>query len=118
MKIRKIIYLVIVTLLLNNIIYSQTSNSDLELMAIRQDMVKPSMTTNYEFFLADFKNYLESKNFKNFEYYTHFQDDYTFRHISPISDLNLLKTSTLSELAKQFNDPEFDLIIDEMNANC
>lgn len=116
MKINNVLYIVFTVLLLHNTTgYSQISNDNLDLIVVREDKVIPSMSSDYEFFLADIKSFLEDKNIKDFNYFTLMQDEYMFRHITPIKSLKEIDKNSNKSLAKKLNDPELDLILELMN---
>lgn len=116
MKIKNILYIVFAVLLIQNTtMYSQVSEDDWDLILVREDKVIPSMANDYELFLADIKSYLEEKKVKDFNYFTLMQDEYMFRHVTPIKSLKEIQNSSQSFLAKKMNDPELDLILNLMN---
>jgi hypothetical protein len=116
MKIHKIIYIVIAILGFNsNVVYSQEATDNINLLVIREDVVVPSLSHNYELFLADIKSYLEEKNVKNFKFATNLQDNYTFRYVTPIKSLNDIKDTDYISLSKKLQDPELDLMLQSMN---
>lgn len=116
MKIYKIIYSIVVVLALNSqFAYSQQATDDMNLLVVREDIVVPALSHDYELFLADIKSYLEEKKVKNFKYFTHLQDNYTFRYITPIKNLSEIKDSEYISLSKKLQDPELDLMLQSMN---
>lgn len=118
MKHLKIVYLLLVIFIGQSInVYSQISNNELDLILVREDKVIPSLSSEYESFLADAKKYFEDNKTKNFNYFTLMQDNYTFRHITPINDLNDINYSTPGSLSKKVNKPELNLILESMNSS-
>jgi hypothetical protein len=116
MKISRIVYVIVTVLLLqNNYTYSQFLDDNIDLLVIREDIVEPSMSNDYELFLADIKSYLEDKKVKNFNFFTHVQDDYVFSYITPIKNLHEIDNNSYGALAKQMQDPELNLMLDLMN---
>ncbi|WP_276391861.1 hypothetical protein [Eudoraea chungangensis] len=91
---------------------SQQLMEDYDLFLVREDKVTPSMSTDYEMSLADLKAFLAENDIKDFNYFTHFQDDYKFLHIVPIDNLNDLRKGTREAFKSRINKPELELIMD------
>lgn len=101
----------------NSSVYSQESPDDLNLIVVREDRVNPSLSSEYELFLAQAKAYLEENKINNFNYFTLMQDNYMFRHVVPIKSLSEIDNTTHGNLSEKLNDPELDLILDLMNTS-
>lgn len=95
---------------------SQDSSSDWDLILIREDNVKPSMTEDYERSLSDLKSFLEESNVKDFGYFTHLQDDYHFIHSVPINNLGAIDKGMLDYVAQKTDKAELNLIMEELNS--
>lgn len=118
MKIIRIIIVIIALLMTNiNVLFSQLSDENWDLMLIRNDKVYTSMTMEYERTLVDLKDYLSTKNIEGFNYFTHLRDDYSFTHAIPLNELSDMSKGIHSVLAKQINDPEFNTIITRLKKN-
>ena len=116
MKFHRISCIVIViTLLQSSNVLCQLTDEKWDLMLIREDRVYPSMTDDYEMTLMDLKEFLNEKNVKGFNYFTHMQDDYFFTHVTPIDHFKDLGKGIHSFMAREVNDPELDLILDYLN---
>jgi hypothetical protein len=115
MKTSRAIHILVIFLLFNSLVTGQLSEEKWDLMLIREDRVNPSMTDHYETTLTDLKEFLASKKAKNFTYFTHIQDDYSFTHVTPIQHLKDLNKGIHSFFAKEVNDPELDVILANLN---
>ncbi len=93
-------------------LHSQNRIEDYDLFLVREDYVSPSMSKDYEMSLADLKGFLEEKKIKDFNYFTHIQDDYRFLHIVPINKLEDLHYGTREAFESKVNEPELTLIMD------
>jgi hypothetical protein len=102
--------------LLNFNAYSQQSISDWDLVLIREDHVKPSMTKEYEMALTQLKSFLEEEKVGDFGYFTHLQDNLNFTHVSPINQLSDLDKGMLDYVAQKVNKPELNLILENLNS--
>lgn len=102
--------------LLNFNSYSQQLTSDWDLVLIREDHVKPSMTEEYEMALSQLKSFLEEEKVKDFGYFTHLQDNYHFTHVAPITQLGDLHKGMLNYVAQKVNKPELNLILENLNS--
>ncbi len=115
MKIYRVINIVVILLFIFGNAACQLSDEKWDLMLIREDKVYPSMTDNYEMTLTDLKGFLTSKKAKDFTYFTHIQDNYSFAHVTPIHHLKDLSKGIHSFFAKEVNDPELDVILAYLN---
>ncbi len=115
MKIIRIIQIIIaIALVHSNNAFCQLSDENWDLMLIREDHVYPSSTMEYEMSLADLKQLLSTKNMKGFNYFVNLRNDYSFTHVIPLNKIEDLKLGIHSIVAKQVNDPLFDLILNDL----
>lgn len=108
---KKILITIIATVFSLQGLIAQESN---QLFLVREDMVLPSMVDEYERSIRDIKSYLEEKNEKDFTFYSHLMDDYSFIHMTPIPDLSKIENGIQSYYAGKVDDPEFYLLQDNM----
>lgn len=118
MKNLKILNLVgLFILLLNSISIAQiSSESDLNLILVREDRVVPSLVGEYEAALFDLKEFLTVNNEAEFQYFCHLQDDYTFTHAIPVVDCEEVEYFKFVSWVERMNNPELDLIYDALNS--
>ncbi len=111
MKIIKLmVQLFIVQMLVSSLAIGQSTASEWKYIFVREDVVKPSMTEDYEASLADLKLLLGEGKVKDFSYYTHLQDNYNFVHFTPLTDLKDIEKSMVEIVAGKVNMTEFNLI--------
>ena len=116
MKIKSIIYIAIFIILSQGTLaWGQVSDEKWDLMLIREDKVFPTMTDEYEMTLMDIKDYLSENKVKDFNYFTHMQDDYFFTRVMPIHRLSDLKNGIHEYVEKKIKDPEFTLLTEYLN---
>lgn len=116
MKIKGIVILSMVFVFSQNtVVLGQDTDVDWDLLLIREDQVFPSMAEDYQMSLTDLKDLLTEKKEKNFNYFTHLQDDYMFTHITPIKHFKDLGNGMRSLFGKEANDTELDLVLDYMD---
>jgi hypothetical protein len=112
---KKISFLLCVVLLTGlNSINAQTPD-DSKYILVRNDVVKPSMTVQYEGSLADLSNFLTENNIKDVNYLTQLEDNYHYSHVSFINDLNEIEGGMQSYINGSKNSAEFNLIWDYLN---
>ena len=99
----------------NDVVWAQLSDSDWNLMLIREDKVLPSNTAAYESSLMNLKNFLERENVKNFNYFTHLQDDYNFVHITPVRNLNDIGKGIHELISKETSNQEYERILEYLD---
>ena len=113
-KIRNMLIIVILTLVSNSFVFAQLSESNLNLLLIREDNVIPSQTSIYEAALADLKAILISVNDKNINYFCHMQDDFNFTHIIPVKSLEDIDNLKIDRVVERLGKPELNLVYDEI----
>lgn len=95
---------------------SQDSQSDWDLILIREDQVKPSMVEDYERALSELKNLLEEGTVKDIGYFSHLRDDYLFTHAVPINQLGEIDKGMLEYVAQKADRDELNLILGNLNS--
>jgi len=92
-------------------------NIDLEhnYVLIREDVVKPSMTADYEGAIADLSLFLKENKVKDVNYLTQLQDNYHYSHVSFIKDLSEVEGGMRAYINRKKNSAEFNLIWDYLN---
>jgi hypothetical protein len=104
-------------LLLNYTTIAQiSSESDLNLILLREDRVVPSLVGEYEAALIDLKEFLTANKEAEFQYFCHLQDDYTFTHAIPVVDCEDVEYYKFVSWIERMNHPELDLIYDVLNS--
>lgn len=94
---------------------AQISDKDWDYMLIREDVVEPSQTADYEASLTDLKTFLSANKHVKFNYYTHLQEDYIFRHVIPVDDIKNLHKGMHHLFSKNVKSDELDLILSDLN---
>ena len=112
MKSPRIIYIVITLILINTSVSLCQDTEKMNIMVIREDLVAPASTNDYEMSLMGLKEFLLEKKIQDLNYFVHLRDDYIYTHVIPIDRLENLSNGLHSYIAKKINDPEFDIIID------
>ena len=115
MKSPRIIYIVITLILINTSVSLCQDTEKMNIMVIREDLVAPASTNDYEMSLMGLKEFLLEKKIQDLNYFVHLRDDYIYTHVIPIDRLENLSNGLHSYIAKKINDPEFDIIIDYLN---
>jgi hypothetical protein len=96
---------------------SQTKDVDWDVLLIREDHVKPSLTMEYEASLMDLKDYFESRADHNFSYFIHLQDNYYFSHIIPLTSPDKLQEGMLETIVANTKDKTLELIWEDLNSS-
>lgn len=84
-------------------------------IVIRNDVVKPSMTVQYEGSLADLSNFFSENNSKDVNYLTQLEDNYHYSHVTFINDLNDIEGGLKAYISGKKKSAEFDLIWNYLN---
>jgi len=115
MRIKKLSLILFIVLLSGyNSIIAQTIDKT-KYILVRNDVVKPSMTVQYEGSLADLSSFLTENKIKNVNYLTQLEDNYHYSHVSFLNDLNEIEGGMQSYINGSKNSAEFDLIWDYLN---
>lgn len=116
MKFLNICKVTILGILLNSVsLFGQAPQDNWDLMLIREDKVYPSLTNDYEISLLDLKSFLDENNVEGFNYFAHLQDNFTYSHVTPIKELKDLNEGTKAYFAKKVNNPDLDIILDNLS---
>lgn len=84
-------------------------------IVIRTDVVKPSMTVQYEGSLADLSDFLAENKVKDVNYLTQLEDNYHYSHVSFIDNLNGVESGLRDYINGKNKSAEFDLIWGYLN---
>jgi hypothetical protein len=95
--------------------YSQMTDENWNYLLIREDVVKPSMTTNYEASLTDLSEFLTVNNIQNVNYLTQLQDNYHFTHVTVLNDLSEIGGGIDAYISGDKASTEFNLIWSDLN---
>ena len=98
-------------------VVAQTDDVDWDVLLIREDHVKPSLTNEYEASLTDLKNFFESRPEYDFNYFIHLQDNYYFSHIIPLDSPDQFEEGMLETLLASTEDQMLELIWDDLNSS-
>ncbi|MEZ5195570.1 MAG: hypothetical protein R2764_04000 [Bacteroidales bacterium] len=82
---------------------------------MREDVVNPSMTVDYEASLSDLASFLDENKVKHVNYMTQLQDNYHYSHITVLNDLNEVNSGLRAFIHGDNKSAEFDLIWDDLN---
>jgi hypothetical protein len=96
---------------------AQTSESEWDMMLVREDKTIPSLVGNYEAGLMDLKEFLIEENIEDFQYFCHMQDDYSFTHVIPINSFEDLESLKLASWVARMENPKADLIYNDINTS-
>jgi hypothetical protein len=98
-----------------NGVFSQMTDENWNYLLIREDVVIPSMTFEYETSLTDLSIFLTDNNIKNVNYLTQLQDNYHYTHVTVLDDLNEIGSGIKAYINGDKTSSEFDLIWDDLN---
>lgn len=98
-----------------NIIVAQNIDDKDNYILIREDVVKPSRTVEYEAALAELSNFLKKNEVSDIMYLTQLQDNYSYAHISIIKNIDQLDGGLRKYFEGTANSAEFELIWDYLN---
>lgn len=101
----------------NSHVFAQSSESDWNMMLVREDKVIPSQVGNYEAALMDLKEFLKEENVDDFQYFCHMQDDYHFTHVIPVNSCEDVDYMKLASWVERMSNPEADLIYSDINGS-
>lgn len=96
---------------------AQTQDADWDVLLIREDHVKPSLTNEYEASLTDLRNFFESRPEYDLNYFIHLQDNYYFSHIIPLDSPDKFEEGMLETLLASTEDQMLELIWDDLNSS-
>jgi len=82
---------------------------------IRNDVVKPSMTTQYEGALADLSDFMTENKVKEANYLTQIEDNYHYSHVTFVDNLNDIEMGLASYINGKKKSASFDLIWESLN---
>jgi hypothetical protein len=89
---------------------AQSKDVNWDILLIREDNVKPSMTEVYEEALMDLKMVLTADPVDGLNYYIHLQDNYHFSHIIPTENIGSLEEGMLETICLDGGDETLELI--------
>lgn len=84
-------------------------------IVIRTDVVKPSMTAQYEGSLADLSDFLSENKVKDANYLTQLEDNYHYSHITFVDNLNDIDGGLASYINGKKKSAGFNLIWETLN---
>lgn len=96
--------------------WAQKNASEWDFIYVREDIVKPSLTNEYEAALSDLKSLLTENKVSDFSYYAHLLDNFHFVHITPLKNLHDIEKGTMEFLAAKVKGKEFDLVWADLTA--
>jgi len=96
---------------------AQTTDVDWDVLLIREDHVKPSLTMEYEASLMDLMDFFESRPESNLNYFIHLQDNYYFSHIIPLSSMDKIEEGMLETIVATSADKTLELIWEDLNSS-
>jgi hypothetical protein len=82
---------------------------------VRNDVVKPSMTVQYEGSLVDLSSFLSENKVKDVSYLTQLEDNYHYSHVSFVDNLNDIEGGLGAYINGKKKSAEIDLILDYLN---
>jgi hypothetical protein len=115
MKMKKINFLLCLVLLIGFSTANAQSIDKSNYIVIRNDVVKPSMTVQYEGSLTDLSDFMTVNKVKDVNYLTQLEDNYHYSHVSFIDDLNDIEGGLRAYINGKKNSAEFDLIWSYLN---
>lgn len=115
--INKVIIISLMFLLANGFVSGQSSESDWNMMLVREDNVIPSLVGNYEASLMDLKEFIIEENVEDFQYFCHMQDDYCFTHVIPVNSCEDVGYMKFASWVQRMSNPEADLIYADINGS-
>jgi hypothetical protein len=83
-------------------------------LLIREDVVIPSKSSDYEISLLKLTSFLEGKNVNDVNYMTHVQDNYHYSHITVLRDLDEIQGGIPAYITGKNASDEFNLIWEEL----
>lgn len=116
-NLKKVFIASLMLLMAQGFAFGQSSESDWNMMLVREDKVVPSLVSNYEAALMDLKEFLTEENVEDFQYFCHMQDDYHFTHVIPVNSCEDVESLKLISWVERMSNPEADLIYDEINGS-
>jgi hypothetical protein len=99
-----------------SLLCAQDNASEWDYIFVREDIVKPFMTVQYEAAIADLKIIFTEEVVSDYSHYTHLQDNYHFIHMTPLNKLEDVEKGTVEYLAKQVDKDKFNLIWSDLAA--
>jgi len=84
-------------------------------IVIRNDVVKPSMTAQYEGALSDLSAFLEENKVKNANYLTQLEDNYHYSHVTFLDNLNDIEGGLGEYINGKKKSAAFSLIWESLN---
>ncbi|NOQ97138.1 MAG: hypothetical protein GQ561_03160 [Calditrichae bacterium] len=113
----KLMLSLFITLMLNaNYLMAQSNASEWDYVIVREDIVIPSLTKEYEAALADLKLLLAEGKVMDYSYNSHLLDNYHFVHMTPLKKLEDIEKGGIEYVADKVNKDEFDLIWSDLAA--
>ena len=112
---RKYILLIIILLCGVEMTFAQLSDKDWNYLVIREDVVKPSMTTDYEASLSDLSGFLTDNKVHGVHYITQLQDNLHYTHITSVKKMDEFDDGLRAYIRGEKNNAEFDLIWSDLN---
>ena len=93
-----------------NVGIAQISDSNLNYLMVREDMVKPSRAADYEASLTDLALFLSDQKVQSVNYMTQLQDNFHYSHVVRLNSLNDIDGGLRSYVKGEKKSAEFDLI--------
>lgn len=102
---------------LTEIINVSAQDLDIEgnYILIREDIVKPSMTIQYEAAMAELTDFLVKNEVSDIMYITQLQDDYSYAHVSVVNQIEQVEKGLRNYFKGTENEAEFELIWSYLN---
>ena len=95
--------------------FAQISDKDWNYLVIREDVVKPSMTYDYEASLTDLSSFLVENKVHGINYITQLQDNLHYTHITTVKNLNEFDEGLSAYIRGDKKSAEFNLIWSDLN---
>jgi len=94
---------------------SQTSDSDLDYLLVREDIVKPARAASYEASLLDLGQFFTENKVKDVNYMTQIQDNYHYSHVMRLANMEDIKGGLEAFVTGGEKAAEFSLIWQYLN---
>ncbi|MCB2207346.1 MAG: hypothetical protein KQH67_03535 [Bacteroidetes bacterium] len=112
---RKYTLLVILLFIGAEVTFAQLSDKDWKYIVVREDVVKPSMTNDYEASLTDLRSFLMENKVHGVKYITQLQDNLHYTHITTVKKLGEFDEGLSAYIRGDKKSAEFDLIWSDLN---
>ncbi len=96
---------------------AQISDTNMNYLLVREDVVKPSMAADYETSLVDLAQFLTESNVKHVNYMTQLQDNFYYAHVAQLNKMEDINGGLKTFIRGAEKSARFDLIWDELNKN-